>query len=326
MSEDTKGVELEVEEVEEVVEVVDVVENAMELLKKSLAPLSEEETKAIVAALAPCDTPPLPSNEVDGMCVMGSLINEADNMFLADSPLNDTVSTTNESKDDFVNISETNKFADLLFSKVEEKEEGGYIVSAANDTYSLNNAFSTFESNYLNSLIDEHSPTVEVSENNGKKYFLFDKKANRTNILVIVFEVAGKKMVNINDVVFSLDLLFTLDKCIRVKNQNMPKKSMTLDLRDQLLNYFHHDSIKCVFKGGETLQINGIDTILFMTIVSHLSSVYLTGAEENAGHTLPTAVLQQAASSLAELVKEQLLTSLTGAFICGIGVLIGKHL
>ena len=311
----------------------DIQEEAKEELKKSLSPLPAEE-QAAVAAASDGNAVPEAVNADDAFAGgMSFSAIEADGEF-------DTMISTIKAIDItgspyFKNNGNTFSFYKMgVWNTIDAKATQSsniFDVSAANDFgVSGGAAFSTYESDWLSSIVKEHSQKVQTQEKDGKQYYLFDNGLNR-NIVAIVFDVGDKKMVKIANVILPLAQLFTLERCTQVESP-MPKGGDDCDIRGGAKGA-DGSSVICHFEDGSKITFPSVSTTEIMYIVSHFTKVYALEPPHAPApsNTVITAATAANAKPREEQVEESimflgdaLLMLGTGAFISILSMYFGK--
>lgn len=142
-------------------------------------------------------------------------------------------------------------------------------VSAANDTSQVD-GFATFQSTWIDQVVTSHTPTIhERTDNYGRRFFTFDNGINNS-FIAIVFEVQGKKMLTLGDVILPLNEFFNLNSC--EFKSDLPIMNcvdrQTGNEEGKIL-----ECVECVFP-ERSLTISKMTTTKVMMIMTHLSKVY----------------------------------------------------
>jgi hypothetical protein len=304
----------------------DEVEVQKDELKKELAPLSEAEADAVHEAFALGKEEPAAANEDDSTQTGWAPL--LPDVYHVATP--STIVTANNGLGfGFIVPSDTSDFH-LDNSQINAFRFDASLLKAANDVANLNEAFTTFESTLVDTIVKENSLSVKVKTEGNKTHYLFEKQANKPVVLATVFDMAGRKMVKITNIILPLSQLLTLEKCVSVDKP--VQKEGKADLRGNPL--FEQGKVECTFADGEVIQINDIDVGFMMEIVAHLSSIHEDNESEyesdNDTEEKATApliqhvVLQQ--PFFTEPIKERLISLITGAVITGFGIWFGRSM
>lgn len=265
---------------------VDFVDDRADLIKDVstlLSPLTADESAAIAAAKK-ADIDPAPANDTE---VPYMLVSDLSN---------------NEIHYDIP--SWTLSRGSLLLPKETLAETKDWNVTAANDV-AQQDGFSTFQSTWIDQFIASHTPTIqEKTDSYGRRFFSFDNGINNS-FTAIVFEVQGKRMLMLNDVILPLEEFFSLVSC-EFKGETQTKKCADLEFLEAMSKIPEH--VICVFP-TRTLTISKFTADKVMTVLTHLSKVY----DPNAKH-----VKNEIVFSVEQETKPWYYGSLGVAFLSGL--------
>lgn len=156
---------------------------------------------------------------------------------------------------------------------------GPWNVSASNDAAAGKDGFATFESTWLDQVVGDITPVVnERTDAYGRRYFSFENGITNS-VVVIVFEVQGRQMLKIGDVILPLEEFFSLQSCDLKGDDNtkIGGDSGNEDWRTRLSGRATNGRIpthvECVFP-SRTVKIPNVNTVIIMSILTHLSKVF----------------------------------------------------
>ena len=182
-------------------------------------------------------------------------------------------------------------------------------VSAMNDN-GQSDGFATFASTWLDQIVSGLTPVVnEQTDTYGRRFFSFENGI-MNNTVAIVFEVHGRKMIKISDILLPLDEFLSLVSC-DLKGEDPSKVGGELRSGNEVGRIPTY--VECVFP-TRALRIYNTNTVMIMSILTRLSTVFAkdtTADEQSVEAVEPTPVVEKTGYSW-------LIGSLAGAFVSGI--------
>ena len=162
-------------------------------------------------------------------------------------------------------------------SPAQEKQEVNVEPSIDYDSLSAQSGAAPFESDFLSEIIKKKEfPVRSQTDSAGRAYYHFNFGIDdiiNNSATVVVFDVLGKKLVNISSTILRLDTLLSLKRCIHHKPTGS-KPFEQIELRSTPIPASWFGSIECTFENAEPLVIDNMSIDLMINIVSHLSSIY----------------------------------------------------
>lgn len=152
------------------------------------------------------------------------------------------------------------------------------------DSANTQSVAAPFESDILSEIIKKKEiPVRSQTDSAGRAYYHFREGIDdviNNSATIVVFDVLGKKLVNISSTILRLDTLLSLKQCIHHKPTGS-KPFEQIELRSTPIPASWFGSIECTFENTGPLVIDNMSIDMMINIVSHLSRIYGKSLQTN---------------------------------------------